>query len=115
MIRPQKVQRHIGLISDHPTVVRFRGDIEQGTRRELPDATIVERRHCPASQHETQVLDATTVRSDRWTHIDRPLPPGLICGATNGHPTDRDELKTPRVNCRTSSGVSKRFKTTSTV
>src|SRR6266704_61818 len=93
MIRPEKVQRHIGLIPDDPTVVRFRGDVEQRTRRELPDATIVERRHCPALQHKTQVLDATTVRSDCWTHIDRPLPPGLIGGATNGHATDRNELK----------------------
>src|SRR6267143_6047219 len=95
MIRPEKMQRHIGLIPDHPTIVWLRGNIKQGTRRQLPNPPIVERRHRPALQHQTQMLDATTIRSDRRTHIDRPLPPRLIGRATDGHATDGDELKTP--------------------
>src|SRR2546425_8443795 len=63
------------------------------------------------------MLNPAPVGTDTWSYIDRPLPPWLICGATDGHAADHDKLKPPprelsnfigrletlqnNVNCRT--------------
>ena len=56
MIRPQKVKRYIGLIANHPAIVRNRWDMEQTARRKLNLRSILHGGHRSPGDDQSHVL-----------------------------------------------------------
>src|SRR5262249_41097699 len=84
-----------GVLADDPAVMGLRRDEEEGPRRQLPDAAILERRRGASLEHEPDVLHAAARRTDRGAHVHGPAPAGLVRRASDRRAANRDELEAP--------------------
>src|SRR5262249_5915676 len=89
----KKMQRHIRLVADHPTVVRILRYVEQLAGTQLEHPAIVERGRGNAGENEPDVLHGTACFPQPGTYMLAPAPPRFIGCAANGHPADMHELE----------------------
>src|SRR5262245_61777522 len=93
MIRSEKMQGHVRLVADHPTVVGDRRDVEQRAGGEIDRRAVGQGRYRMAGDDESNVLDLTQRRTGQWPHVLGPFPAGLVCRAADGNAADPDDLE----------------------
>ena len=93
MVRPEKMQRHIRLVPDHPTVVRDRRDVENIAGRHFDDRPVAHRGDGAARNDHAHVLDIAQRRARQRSDVFRPLPAGLVTRAPDGQPADPDDIE----------------------
>src|SRR5215472_259230 len=72
------VKRHIGLVSDNPTVVRIGRDVEHLARTQFEHTAVLERRRADPAQDIAKMLDRAITLSLRHADMLRPAPARLI-------------------------------------
>src|SRR5215472_10873301 len=94
-LRAQKVERHIRLIADDPTVVTRRTgrNIEQGADWTLVCRVTINRKRGTAGQNQTYVLDVAKRRPNARSYIVRPTPSRFVCSPADCEPSDVNDLE----------------------
>jgi len=110
----EKVQRHVWLIANDPTVVRHRRKRKTGGLREVHYATIIERTVEVPERQDRRVHRNSGVAPTLGRRA-RSIPPGLIRRTTNVIPPRWTNSNSAFLQSRAlSSGASKRFRMTAT-
>src|SRR5262249_8873592 len=86
--RSEKMQRHVLLTSDHPTIVRAWRDVEEGSGLQRVDFSALHCRSGPSRDHKADMLHAAERRAGHGAHVLRPFPTRLIGSAPYCHPSD---------------------------
>ena len=85
-----EVQRHVGLIPQHPAVVSG-WDVEHVAGLHFYVGAVVHRDHGTTRQHHADMLDLAALFANRRTDVLGPLPAWRITGSSHGHTARREE------------------------
>src|SRR5215469_15601661 len=93
VVGAMKVQGDIGLIAEHPGVVRLCWNVEQIAGAHLQDTPVSKSCcRCTCNDH-SNMLDMTARLTERAADVLGPAPAWLIRRAANGHPTQSNDLE----------------------
>src|SRR5262245_19404915 len=87
------MQRDVRRVSDHPAVVRHRGDMKQLAGPQLDGRPIVERDGGGTRYHETDMLDRAAGGSGLRSNVLGPAPAGLVGGSADRHAAKPDQIE----------------------
>src|SRR5262249_54278722 len=87
------MQGHVRFITDHPTVVARRRDVEYASGSEHDGFSVFHRRGSGSRKHQTKVFDFAEPRASQRPNMFRPSPARLIGSSSNAEPSDVDHLK----------------------
>src|SRR5262245_39887467 len=93
MICTEEVQRDIWLISDDPTVMCNRRNVEKAPRRQFNLCAIIQSRHPSAGDNHPDMLNLAKWRSRKRSDVRRPSPTRFVTRSADRHPADIDYLE----------------------
>jgi hypothetical protein len=97
VVGAEKMQRNVGLVAHHPTVVPGRAgwNIKEHPGAEFMDGAILHRGSGASRNHEAHMLHMAPRRAHAGTDVDGPLPSRLVGGTADGHSPDVNEFEFP--------------------
>src|ERR687892_342394 len=93
MIRAEKVQRNIRLITNHPAVMRHRRNVKKLACSQLDHTAIIERSRCSAGEYQSNMLNIAAGCAHARSDVFAPFPARLVRGATDCHPAEMHNLE----------------------
>src|ERR1700686_2848645 len=99
VISTEGMQRHVGLITEHPRVVRLGRDVEQVSGAQFDHPAVRECRGGSAGDDEPDVLDVAPRLPETTPHVLGPTPARLVSSAAHRHTADPHELEPPECHC----------------
>src|SRR5258708_5266507 len=93
VISPEEMQGYVGLVTDHPAIMRLGWNMEQLTCSKLDYPPVRERRCRRPRDDPANVLDETPALAKCRANVLGPPPTWLVGCAPDGQPTDMDNLE----------------------
>src|SRR5262245_39220494 len=72
--------------------MRLRWNVEQRSGHKVNHAIFTHRRNSMTRDYESHMFDSAELRASNWRHVLRPLPTRFVCGSTDCHSADMDNL-----------------------
>src|SRR5215471_21746995 len=92
VVRAEKMQGDVRLVTDHPAVVSG-CDVEDVSRTQLCDSTVVDCRCRPAGDDNADMLDRAARHAGPWADMQRPSPARFVGRAANRHAADPNNFE----------------------
>src|ERR1700690_227790 len=89
------MQRDIGRIAYHPTIVSGRAgrDVKDHAGTEFVDGAVFHCSRRTTGEHQPNMLDVAERRPHAGADVNRPLPSGLVGGASDRHSSDANQFE----------------------